>query len=307
MLYWKNLRNFVDMKTSIDFLPEFVQCDLHELVGLIREEIKDVIMIILYGSYAKNNYVIHDVRIGPNGETTEYHSDYDIMIITRKRLGEREGTIETRIRDRFAESKTEVTKVQLVSESISKLNNALSQGHYFYVDAVNDGILLYDSAEYELETPHDLNFSEIKRIAENFYTKTLEKGKRFLYHAQIDYRDKEFVECAFFLHQATEYLLKCVPLVFSLYRYKEHELKFLLDMCKKYTLELVDVFPCRTEPEKHVFNLLCRAYVEARYNDNFIVTRNDIDTLVPRIEQLIQNVEKVCRERIAFYDSQIGK
>ena len=78
-------------------------------------------------------------------------------------------------------------------------------------------------------------------------------------------------------------------------------------MCKKYTLELVDVFPCRTEPEKHVFNLLCRAYVEARYNDNFIVTRNDIDTLVPRIEQLIQNVEKVCRERIAFYDSQIGK
>lgn len=24
MYFWKNLRNFVDMKTSIDFLPEFV-------------------------------------------------------------------------------------------------------------------------------------------------------------------------------------------------------------------------------------------------------------------------------------------
>ena len=211
MYFWKNLRNFVDMNTSIDFLPEFVRRDLHELVLLIREEINDVVMIILYGSYAKNTYVIHDVRIGPNGETTEYHSDYDIMVVTRKRLGEREGTIETRVRDRFAKGKSEVTKVQLVGESITKLNNALSQGHYFYVDAINEGILLYDSEEYELATPRDLNFSEIKQIAERFYTKSLTKGKRFLYHAQIDYRDNEFVECAFFLHQATEYLLKSIP------------------------------------------------------------------------------------------------
>ncbi len=307
MCFWKNLRNFVDMKTSIDFLPQFVRSDLHELVNLIREEIKDVVMIILYDSYAKNTYVIHNLRIGPNGETTEYHSDYDIMVITRKRLGGREGTVETRIRDRFAAGKSEATKVQLVSESITKLNNALSQGHYFYVDAVNEGILLYDSGEYELATPQDLNFSEIKQIAERFYTKTLAKGKRFLYHAQIDYRDKEFVECAFFLHQATEYLLKSVPLVFILYRYKEHELKFLLDMCKKHTLDLVDIFPCRTKREEHVFDLLCRAYVEARYNDNFVVTKEEIDALIPRIELLLQSVEKICRERIAYYESQIGR
>ena len=40
------------MKTSIDFLPERKQRDLRELVGLIRNEVKDVVMIILYGSYA---------------------------------------------------------------------------------------------------------------------------------------------------------------------------------------------------------------------------------------------------------------
>ena len=53
MLYWKNLRNFVDMKTSIDFLPDLVQQDLNQLTALIREEIQDVGMIILFGSYAK--------------------------------------------------------------------------------------------------------------------------------------------------------------------------------------------------------------------------------------------------------------
>ena len=34
------------MKQSIDFLPERKQRDLHELVGLIRDEVKDVVMII---------------------------------------------------------------------------------------------------------------------------------------------------------------------------------------------------------------------------------------------------------------------
>ena len=180
MCFWKNLANFVNMKTDTAFLPESVRNDLHELVGLIREEVKDVVMIILYGSYAKNTYVIHDLQIGPNGETTEYHSDYDLMLITRKRLGEREGTVETRVRSRFVEGKNEdkVTKIQLVNESISKLNNALSQGHYFYVDAIKDGVLLYDSGECKLDAPRELNLNKkLKNIIEVICGKPVIIGK----------------------------------------------------------------------------------------------------------------------------------
>lgn len=307
MCFWKKLHIFVNMKRSIDFLPGFVQSDLHELAGLIREEISDVLMIILYGSYAKNTYVIHDVRPGPNGETTEYHSDYDLMVVTRKRLGEREGTVETRIRNRFAEGKAEPTKVQLVSESISKLNNALSQGHYFYVDAVNEGILLYDSGECELATPRELDFAEIKRIATGYFGSNQQRAFDYLEDAVRNIEDGKYTHSSFFLHQAAEYLLKSVPLVFELYRHKEHELKFLLDMCRKHTLELAEVFPCRTKWEKHVFDQLYKAYIEARYNDNFVVTKEEIDTLLPRIELLRDIVERVCRERIAYYDRQTGK
>lgn len=60
--FWKNIANFVNMKSDITFLPERKQRDLHELVALIREEIRDVVMIILYGSYAKNTYVDLDER-----------------------------------------------------------------------------------------------------------------------------------------------------------------------------------------------------------------------------------------------------
>ena len=48
-------------------------------------------------------------------------------------------------------------------------------------------------------------------------------------------------------------------------------------------------------------------YVQARYNRNFVVTKVDIEALIPKIEQLKQIVEKVSRERIAYYKSQIKK
>ena len=90
MYFWKNIANFVNMKSDITFLSERKQRDLHELVALIREEIRDVVMIILYGSYAKNTYVDLDERHDFGGRTY-YMSDYDLLVVTKKRLGVREG------------------------------------------------------------------------------------------------------------------------------------------------------------------------------------------------------------------------
>ena len=86
MCFWENLAKFVGMKQSIDFLPERKQRDLHELVGLIRDEVKDVVMIILYGSYARNTYVELDIRRDYGGGKIQYMSDYDILVVSKKRL-----------------------------------------------------------------------------------------------------------------------------------------------------------------------------------------------------------------------------
>ncbi len=309
MFFWENLRNFVDMKTSIDFLPQFVQTDLRQLVTLIREEIQDVGMIILFGSYAKNTFVRHDVTQDYGGGLIEFNSDYDILVVSKKRLGKSEGNMESRIRDRFSKGKDEeeITKIQLISESISKLNNALSEGRYFYVDAVNEGVMLYDSGEYTLATPRELNYSEIKDMALEYYAVKQYKADRHYRYFQIDYADKAYADCTFNLHQISENLIKAVILVYSLYGYKEHDLKILLKKVKRYTKELHKIFPQNTNEEKHLFDLLRRAYLEARYNPKFVITKDEADALLLKINQLKQVVEKVYRERIAFYDSQIRK
>ena len=78
-------------------------------------------------------------------------------------------------------------------------------------------------------------------------------------------------------------------------------------MLKPFTTELANVFPCDSEEEKRLFELLRAAYIEARYNDKFVVTKADIDALLPKIELLRDVVERVCKERLAYYDSRIEK
>ena len=291
------------MKNSIDFLPERKQRDLRELAALIRDEVKDVVMIILYGSYAANTYVERDER-RDYGVRTIYMSDYDLLVVTKRRLGERESTVETRVRERFAAGKNDenLPRPQIINESISKLNDALTMGRYFYVEIVAKGIMLYDSGECLLATPGELDYAEIKKMAEEYYGDKFSDGLDFFKGANFYYQEENYHMTAFMLHQATESYLKTIPLVYILYGYKEHDLQFLIGKCKPYTLELAKVFPCDTDEEKRLFDLLRRAYLEARYNKkNFIVTKADIDALVPKIELLRNIVEKVCKERIAEY------
>lgn len=112
---------------------------------------------------------------------------------------------------------------------------------------------------------------------------------------------------SFMLHQATEYFIKTIPLVFALYGHKEHDLEFLIEKCKPYTMELAKVFPRDTPEEKCLFELLRSAYVEARYNDDFIVTKEDIDALLSKVEHLRDIVKKVCTAQIDYYGQQNRK
>ena len=293
------------MKNSIDFLPERKQHDLRELAALIRDEVKDVVMIILYGSYATNTYVERDER-RDYGVRTIYMSDYDLLVVTKRRLGERESTVEARVRERFAAGKNDdnLPRPQIINESISKLNDALTMGRYFYVEIVAKGIMLYDSGQCQLATPGELDYAEIKKMAEEYYDDKFSDGLDFFKGANFYYQEENYHMTAFMLHQATESFPKTIPLVYILYGYKEHDLQFLIEKCKPYTLELAKVFPCDTDEERRLFDLLRRAYLETRYNKkNFIVTKADINALVPKIELLRGIVEKACKERFKYYIS----
>ena len=306
MIFWKNIANFVNMKSDITFLPGHKQRDLHELVGLITEEVKDVVMIILFGSYATGKYVEYDER-HDFGENTIFLSDFDLLVVTEKRLGVRESVVQTRVNNRFSRGKSReyYTRPRIINESISKLNDSLSNGRYFYVEIISKGIMLYNTGKYSLEAPRKLNYSEIKNMALEYFNAKFPKGRRFVRYANVALNDQQFVDCTFLLHQATENLVKCIPMVYTLYKPKDHDLETLIDSCRTHTMEIVKVFPRKTYEEKRIFSLLQSAYIEARYNEKFKISIEDINVILARIDVLEKVVEKVCRDRIAYYESQI--
>ena len=304
----KNFHNFVIMRRSTRFLPENKRQDLRQLVGLIREHIKDVGMIVLFGSYAKNKYVDYDQRI-EFGVPTYYMSDYDILILTRKEIGAVKYSLFSKIKDRFFEDKNRPfhTHPQFINYGIDDFNYALTKAHYFETEIKRDGIILYDSGEYTLARRRKLDFAEIKERAQNYYDDKFYTADQFRETAVFN-SEKGWPKLASFqLHQATENFLRTISLVYILYSPKNHNLDELIRSCKAYTTELCKAFPRNTPEEERLFDLLQRSYIESRYNPNFEITKADIHALLTKVELLKQIVEKVCQERFDYYDKRISE
>ncbi len=300
--------NFVIMKRSTRFLPPRKRQDLQQLAELIREHVKQVEMIILFGSYAKNKYVDYDQRV-EFGTPTYYMSDYDIVILTRKPIGAIESSLYEKIKDKFFENKNRPfhTHPQFVNYGIDEFNYALSKAHYFETEIKRDGVVLFDSGTYKLARRRKLDYTEIRDRAQKYFDDKFGRAMSFLIDVPHPANRSDYKQASFYLHQSTENLLRTIPMVFILYGHKSHNLSELMNAVKKYTTEIFEVFPRDTPEEKRLFDLLQRAYIESRYNPDFEITKEDIDALIPKVERLRNIVDTVCRDRIAYYETQIGK
>ena len=265
-------------------------------------------MIILFGSYAKNKYVDYDQRV-EFGTPTYYMSDYDIVILTRKPIGAIESSLYEKIKDKFFENKNRPfhTHPQFVNYGIDEFNYALSKAHYFETEIKRDGVVLFDSGTYKLARRRKLDYTEIRDRAQKYFDDKFGRAMSFLIDVPHPANRSDYKQASFYLHQSTENLLRTIPMVFILYGHKSHNLSELMNVVKKYTTEIFEVFPRDTPEDKRLFDLLQRAYIESRYNPDFEVAKEDIDALIPKVERLRNIVDTVCRDRIAYYETQIGK
>lgn len=295
------------MKQSIRHLPKCTQEELNILLELIKQYIPTCEMIILFGSYARGGYVLWDEKI-EFGIHTSYQSDLDIMLVLHQ---SNTRIAEQRLRDKVLPRYHKVledrrhTSPQFIVEDLSILNKELEKRQYFYTEIVKDGIKIYDTKAFKLARPMELSFSEIKTFAESEFDICYSHANIFLKHGKIDLQDQDYVIGSFELHQACERFYFSITLVFTNYRPKTHKLVELGAMVKEYSRDLSTIFPQNTDFEKHCYDLLCRAYIEARYNMDFVVTKEELEYMIARTEVLKEITKKICTEKIASYDKLI--
>ena len=292
------------MKKSIKHLPKRTQEELTVLLDLVCKSVDNCQMIILFGSYARGNYVLWDTKI-EFGVRTSYQSDYDILVITNgavKRAERKLERITNKYHDLFEYRRHAFP--QFIVEHINTVNNNLEVSQYFFTDIIKEGILLYDSGKCQLAKPRKLSFREIRDIAQNEFDKLFPYACDFLTGVKDYFILKEkYNLSAFMLHQSCEKLYNTILMVFTNYRPKSHRLQDLGGMVKRFSMELVTVFPQNTDDEKECFDLLCRAYIEARYNKDYKITREQLEYLISRLEILKEMTERLCKEKIAEYNA----
>ena len=101
---------------------------------------------------------------------------------------------------------------------------------------------------------------------------------------------------AFLLHQATEALYHCLLLTTTLYSPKLHRIKVLRSKAEDIDTRLIAAWPRDTRIVRRRFELLSRAYVEARYSSQYKITTEELEWLTERVKILQQLVEQICRE-----------
>ena len=293
------------MKDSIAYLPKDKQDDLGFLVKEILKRLPQAEYIILYGSYARGNYVRRSVRIEDGGIPTVKISDYDIYVVTSGFNSKKAETVLDNIEDIFFSGKDfdRDTPVQFITDDIKALNKYLEEGRYFYTQIKQEGIVLYNSGKYKLSRRRKLNFAEIKEQAQEYFDEKFEKGNFFFDDAVTNKGRERFQMSSFYLHQACENYYYAIRLTFTLRNNKQHNLSKLSSSVRRYADDLGTVFPQNTPEEKRLFVLLKAAYVEARYNPYFVVTKEDIDTLIPKVELLRDITKRICEAKIKEYEN----
>lgn len=296
------------MKDSIAYLPKDKQEDLNFLVKEILKRLPQTEFIILYGSYARGNYVRRSLRIEDGGIPTVKISDYDIYVITSGINSKKVETVLDNVEDIFFAGKDfdRDTPVEFINDDIKMLNKYLEEGRYFYTQIKQEGVVLYNSGKYKLARCRKLNFAEIKEQAQEYFNEKLNEANEFLVDTINAYNRENYKRASFYLHQACENYYYAIRLTFALRNNKQHNLSKLSSSTKRYSEDLVTVFPQDTLEEKRLFILLKAAYVEARYNPYFVVTKEDIDELVPKVELLRNITIRICDMRIKEYEEKIN-
>ena len=122
------------MKRSIKRLPKRTQEELAVLQELILQYLVNVRMIILYGSYARGEYVIWDETYDERGGLTYYQSDLDILVICDTgdavKAENHANAFVVPKYDKRMEGKRHPAPPQIIVESTTTVNRAIRRKHY---------------------------------------------------------------------------------------------------------------------------------------------------------------------------------
>ncbi len=283
------------MKTSTDHLPAHKQAELKAIVQAITAEFKSVEMILLFGSYARGEQV-EDTYV-KDGGIYEYRSDFDLLIVLTHSGKENNAAFKHKVNQAIRNTPIE-TPARTIIQGINSVNQLIDMGSPLFNDIRAQGIMLYTTGNFNLGNPRKLKPQEVLRNAQEDFAYWFKSANDFLDTFYYDFGKDKFNQAAFDLHQVTERYYAAILMVFTGYKAKDHDIESLGTQVNELDRRFEEVFPMNTDVESHHFYLLKAAYVDARYEKNYKITKEELQYLSARVELLKELTEKICQQKI---------
>jgi predicted nucleotidyltransferase len=301
------------MRTDLDHLPPAKQRELERVVQILFEEFEDgirlgtqpfkrqgrILKIVLFGSYARGNWV--------NDPVGGYISDYDLLVIVNhEKLTD---TIDywakadDHLLREYAVTHRLTAPANFIVHTLDDVNDQLRRGRYFFTDIAKDGITLYSAPQSDLIAPAPLSAVEATAESSAYFDEWFPSAVYCSERARKSIADGELKFAAFDYHQACERLYHCTLLTLTLYSPKSHKLTFLRSQAEQLDARLAEAWPRGTKFERRCFELLVRAYVDARYSPHYKINAEELAWLGERVAALQSLVKTVCEERLAELES----
>lgn len=282
------------MINPLSHLPDLKQREIYEILRIIKEE-ADPIKVILFGSHATGKWV--ESSLQEDGVTLSYLSDYDFLVVTKENP-EKEHQIISHIENRCNNEFEGI--VSILVHSIDYINMGLEYGQYFFTRILEEGIILYEIGNFQFVKPTPLNHDQLKARSQEYFDIWFPMGDEFLIDAVNAYERGSYRKSVFELHQAAENFYGTVLLVFSGYKPTVHNLQKLRNYSKHLNEELYLLFltPQEDDHEAHLFDLLRKGYIEARYKLRYTISETECKELIEKLKYMKKIVYRICMEKI---------
>jgi predicted nucleotidyltransferase/HEPN domain-containing protein len=293
------------MRTGLDHLPEGKRRELERIVEILFAEFEDatkakqiatrkmgrIFKIVLFGSYARGDWI--------EDRASGYRSDYDLLVVVNHEdltdLVEHWAKADETLLREYETTHRLTAPAHFIVHALSDVNQQLSRGRPFFVDIVRDGIALYEAPDHPFAKPERLSPKDAHKEAQANFGQWFESAGDFYEQAKYAAEKGRSKVAAFELHQATERFYHCALLTLTLYSPKSHKLNFLRSQAERVAPELIPAWPRGERFEKRCWELLRRAYVEARYSPHYTITPRELAWLLERVEDLQRRVEQSCK------------
>ena len=295
------------MRSDIEHLPPVQQAELERVKHLLLAEFAEAISratqpwkkngkirgIILFGSYSRDDWVDEP----ENG----YQSDFDLLVIVSHEDLTDIADYWYVAEDKIQHDPAIVRPVNIIVHTLDDVNQALKRGEYFWVDIARDGISLYELPGSALASPMPLTAVDGHDMASRYFAEKLSDIDVWLetaasHQSRVEDPVRYRRHAAFNLHQAVETAYACFLLVRTLYFPRSHNIKFLRSLAEDKEPRLIGAWPRETRVDRRRFELLKRAYVEARYSASYEISVEDLAAIATSVRALRDIVEGVSLE-----------